>query len=191
MYAAVAPSSSVGRAHIDRMSSSERSVSSMTVGNKSAASLSRSLSRTSSLETPLGPVRTSSITMEPIHSGSSLESFKREISAFKINAMPALAEDDTINDEDEGDRSHRSKTRDRSKIKRSKRIYEPEFTEIDIESENEMQPAAALVNKANNTKTSKLDKCFKFVCRIIPCTKSSKSNRDPALLEIDSSPRDA
>lgn len=96
-----------------------------TTGIRSAASLTKSLS----FETPLGVVRqSSSSTVEPVrmHSGTSTESFRREISMFKINAMPALEEDTDSSDDDVWESAvelcshYKSKTTDKSKIKHAK-----------------------------------------------------------------------
>ncbi|KAH3774476.1 hypothetical protein DPMN_175858 [Dreissena polymorpha] len=60
--------------------------------------------------------------MEPVRkrSGTSSESFKREISSQKCNAMSAVTEDGIVLDEETGSTRRSSKINDKSKIKRTK-----------------------------------------------------------------------
>ncbi|XP_052231470.1 uncharacterized protein LOC127844945 [Dreissena polymorpha] len=143
---------------------------------------SGSLPRTPSIETPLGLVRnTSSNSMEPVrmHSGTSSENFKREISTYKLNAMPALAEDEIVLDEETGSSRRSSKTNDKSKIKRTKpkRVSQDAFAEVELESED-MAESGNLVPPAVGKKEAsrRFTRVKKFFVRFFACTRANKND---------------
>ncbi|XP_045194486.2 uncharacterized protein LOC123550115 [Mercenaria mercenaria] len=151
-----------------------------------------SLTKSPSVETPLGVVRLcSSPSIEPvrIHSGTSTESFRRDISLYKLNAMPALEETDHVSDDGADEISGRSKTNDLSKIKKSRRKrLDPGLIEIEDEESHAMQDNLVEASVQKKGKFKGLSQCFKG---LFPCTRSNKNDLDPdCLLDVMSNPRE-
>jgi hypothetical protein len=121
--------------------------------------------------------------MEPVrmHSGTSVDNFKREISTYKLNAMPALAEDDIVIEDETGLTRRSSKTLDKSKIKRTKPrlVSQDAFVEVELESED-MTESGSLVPAAKCEKqtSDSLKKVKKFIQRVFPCTRANKNDVD-------------
>ncbi|XP_060552711.1 uncharacterized protein LOC132713989 isoform X2 [Ruditapes philippinarum] len=151
-----------------------------------------SLTKTSSIETPLGVVRlNSSPSFEPVrmHSGTSSESFRRDISLYKLNAMPALEEDDHISSSGADEICGRSKTNDKSKIKNSRRKrFNQELVETADEERHETEENPDEEATKRKGKFRGLSKCFKG---LFPCTRANKNELDPdCLLDVMSDPQE-
>lgn len=147
------------------------------------------LTRTHSLETPLGVVRqTPYPPFDSMYTNcGSLESFHHELSAHSINSMPALVEDEALRAHNE-----HTKTKDKSKIKRSKQQSSctmlDEMVEIDLEQRNEViqESKDSTISGKNKQTRGKLQSIRNFLKRFCPCTKSTEQDLDPAkLLDIN------
>lgn len=125
-----------------------------------------------------------------MHSGTSTESFRRDISLYKLNAMPALEEDDHFPDEGADEICGRSKTNDKSKIKKSRRErFEQELVErADDEEKQTTEGNAEEEPSKKKGKLNGLSRCFKGM---FPCTRANKDDLDPeCLLDVMSNPQE-
>lgn len=176
---------------VSRVFSTEKHPSAHAYGITSSGSLTK----TPSIETPLGVVRlSSSSSFEPVrmHSGTSTESFRRDISLYKLHAMPVLEEDASSSDDGADEVCGRSKTKDRSKIKKSRRNRpDPEMVEIHLENE-ENEEAEEKEEGMSHTKKRKFKSFSKFFKGLFTCTRSNKNDIDPdCLLDVSSCPHEA